>query len=89
MNIKASALIAALTLSTSASFAASDNNIQDDIYDAQAHAKAISAQLETMGVESNPNVEFAQPTTLSQKLNAYEAKIDELQGQFDAVRASN
>ena len=89
MNIKASSLIAALTLTASASFAASSNNIQDDYYDAKAQAKALSAQLETMGVESYPNVEFAQPTTLSQKLNAYEAKIDELQGQFDAVRASN
>ncbi|MBJ7551654.1 hypothetical protein [Marinomonas ostreistagni] len=89
MNIKTSALIAALTLSASASFAASDHNIQDDIYDAQAQAKALSAQLETMGIESNPNVEFAQPTTLSQKLDAYETKIDELQGQFDSAHMSN
>ena len=90
MNFKTPALIAALTLTASASFASGDeNNLLDNYLDAQAHAQAISAQLETMGVESNPNIEFNSPTTLSQKLNAYEDKIDELQNQFDTVRSAN
>ncbi|SBT17944.1 hypothetical protein MGA5115_02061 [Marinomonas gallaica] len=90
MNFKTPALIAALTLTASASFASGDeNNLLDNYLDAQAHAQAISAQLETMGVESNPNIEFNSPTTLSQKLDAYEDKIDELQNQFDTVRSAN
>ncbi len=90
MNFKTPALIAALTLSASASFASGDeNNLLDNYLDAQAHAQAISEQLETMGVESNPNVEFNSPATLSQKLDAYEEKIDDLQGQFDIVRNAN
>lgn len=88
MNIKAPALVAALTFAASASFASGDeNNLLDDYLDAQAHAKALSAELETMGVESNPSVEFNAPATLSQKLNAYEHKIDELQHQFDVEHA--
>ncbi|MBJ7550601.1 hypothetical protein [Marinomonas ostreistagni] len=90
MNFKTPALIAALALSASASFAASDeNNLLDDYLDAQAHAKALSAQLETMGIESNPNVEFNSPATLSQKLDAYQQKVDELQSEFDTVHSAN
>ena len=85
MNFKTPALIAALALTATASFAASDeNNLLDNYLDAQAHAKALSAQLETMGVDSNPTVEFNSPATLSQKLDAYQDKIDSLQAQFDA-----
>ncbi|MEC8484260.1 MAG: hypothetical protein VXY99_10615, partial [Pseudomonadota bacterium] len=74
----------------SASFASGDeNNLLDDYLDAQAHAKALSAQLETMGVESNPNVVFNSPATLSQKLDAYQDKISDLQSQFDTVRTAN
>lgn len=90
MNFKTPALIAALALTASASFASGDeNNLLDDYLDAQAHAKALSAQLETMGVESNPNVEFNSPATLSQKLDAYQDKISDLQSQFDTVRIAN
>lgn len=90
MNFKTPALIAALALTASASFASGDeNNLLDDYLDAQAHAKALSAQLETMGVESNPNVEFNSPATLSQKLDAYQDKISDLQSQFDTVRTAN
>lgn len=90
MNFKTPTLIAALTLVASASFASGDeNNLLDDYLDAQAQAKAISAQLETMGVDSNPMVEFNSPATLSQKLDAYEDKISELQDQFDTVRTSH
>ncbi|WP_067098391.1 hypothetical protein [Marinomonas atlantica] len=89
MNFKTPALIAALTLTASASFASGDeNNLLDNYLDAQAHAQAISEQLETMGVESNPNVEFNSPATLSQKLDAYENKIDSLQSKFDAHTSS-
>ncbi|MCO4785098.1 hypothetical protein [Marinomonas atlantica] len=83
MNFKTPAMIATLTLAASATFAAGDNNLQDDYLDAQSHAKAISAQLETMGVDTNPNVEFNSPTTLSQKVDAYEEKIDTLQSQYN------
>ncbi|CUB04216.1 hypothetical protein [Marinomonas fungiae] len=90
MNFKTPALIAALTLAASASFASGDeNNLLDNYLDAQAHAKALSAQLETMGVESNPTVEFNSPATLSQKLDAYQEKVSELQDQFDTVRTAN
>lgn len=89
MNFKTPALIAALTFTATASFAASDNNLHDDYLSAQAQAKALSAQLDTMGVESNPNVEFNSPATLSQKVDAYEAKISDLQGQFDSAHSAN
>ncbi len=90
MNFKAPAIIATLALTATASFASGDeNNLLDDYLDAQAHAKALSAQLETMGVESNPNVEFNSPATLSQKLDAYQDKISDLQSQFDTVRTAN
>lgn len=90
MNFKTPALIAALTLTASASFASGDeNNLLDNYLDAQAHAKALSAQLETMGVDSNPTVEFNSPATLSQKLDAYQDKVTELQSQFDTVRSAN
>lgn len=90
MNFKTSALIAAVAFSASATYAAGDeNNLLDDYLDAQAHAQALSEQLETMGVESNPNVEFNTPTTLSQKLDAYQDKISDLQSQFDTVHTAN
>ncbi|MAF15258.1 MAG: hypothetical protein CMG93_04695 [Marinomonas sp.] len=90
MNFKTPAIIATLALTATASFASGDeNNLLDDYLDAQAHAKALSAQLETMGVESNPNVEFNSPATLSQKLDAYQDKISDLQSQFDTVRTAN
>ncbi|SBS30577.1 hypothetical protein MAQ5080_01714 [Marinomonas aquimarina] len=90
MNFKTPALIAALTLTASASFASGDeNNLLDNYLDAQAQAKALSAQLETMGVESNPIVEFNSPATLSQKLDAYQDKISDLQDQFDTVHKAN
>ncbi|WP_067098385.1 hypothetical protein [Marinomonas atlantica] len=88
MNFKTSALIAALTLSATASFAASDNNLQDDYLDAQAHAKALSAQLDTMGVDANATIDFNSPVTLSQKVEAYHDKISDLQGQFESARAA-
>ena len=85
MNFKTPAIIATLALTASVSFASGDeNNLLDNYLDAQAHAQALSAQLETMGIESNPTVEFNSPATLSQKLDAYENKIDSLQAQFDA-----
>jgi len=90
MNFKTPAIIATLALTATASFASGDeNNLLDNYLDAQAHAKALSAQLETMGVESNPNVEFNSPATLSQKLDAYQDKISDLQSQFDTVRIAN
>lgn len=90
MNFKTPAIIATLVLTASASFASGDeNNLLDNYLDAQAHAKALSAQLETMGIESNPSVEFNSPVTLSQKLDAYQDKIDDLQSQFDTVRTAN
>lgn len=89
MNFKTPALIAALTLAASTSFAASDDNLRDDYLGAQAHAKALSAQLETMGVDADATVEFNSPATLSQKVSAYEGKIAELQGQFDSARSAN
>ena len=90
MNFKTPAIIATLALTATASFASGDeNNLLDDYLDAQAHAKALSAQLETMCVESNPNVEFNSPATLSQKLDAYQDKISDLQSQFDTVRTAN
>lgn len=90
MNFKTPAIIATLALTATASFASGDeNNLLDNYLDAQAHAKALSAQLETMGVESNPNVEFNSPATLSQKLDAYQDKISDLQSQFDTVRTAN
>tara|TARA_Y100000310_G_scaffold335350_1_gene417186 strand:- start:627 stop:899 length:273 start_codon:yes stop_codon:yes gene_type:complete len=90
MNFKTPAIIATLALTATASFASGDeNNLLDNYLDAQAHAKALSAQLETMGVESNPNLEFNSPATLSQKLDAYQDKISDLQSQFDTVRTAN
>lgn len=90
MNFKTPSIIAALALTATTSFAASDeNNLLDDYLEAQAHAKALSAQLESMGVESNPTVEFNSPATLSQKLDAYQDKLAELQNQFDTVRSAN
>ena len=90
MNFKTPAIIATLALTATASFASGDeNNLLDDYLDARAHAKALSAQLETMGVESNPNVDFNSPATLSQKLDAYQDKISDLQSQFDTVRTAN
>lgn len=86
MKFTTTALIAALTLSATASFASSDeNNLVENYLDTKAHVKAISAQLETMGVEHDANVEFNSPATLSQKLDAYEDKLAELQGEFDVV----
>lgn len=79
------AIFATAAMSTSAIASGDENNLLDDYLDAQAHAKALSAQLETMGLESNPNVEFNSPATLSQKLDAYEDKIDNLQDRFDRV----
>lgn len=90
MNFKTSALIAALALTATASFAASDeNNLLDDYLEAKAHAQALSSELETIGVKSNPKVEFDGPATLSQKLDAYQAKIADLQGQFDISHQAN
>lgn len=86
MNFKTPAIIATLALTASVSFASGDeNNLLENYLDAQAHAKALSAQLETMGVESNATVEFNSPATMSQKLDAYKEKIGALQAQFDSV----
>ena len=89
MNFKTPALIAALTLTASASFAAShETNLVEDYLNAQAHVKAISAQLDEMGVEHNADVNFSNPTPLTQKLDAYEDKLAELQSQFDIAHNS-
>ncbi|MBM6551854.1 hypothetical protein [Marinomonas ostreistagni] len=86
MNFKTPALIAALALTATTSFASSDeNNLVEDYLNAQAHVKAISAQLESMGVEHDANVEFNNPTPLTLKLDAYEDKLAELQSQFDVA----
>lgn len=84
MNFKTTALAATFALTASAGFAASDeNNLLDDYLNAKAHAQALSEQLDSMGVENDPTVNFNSPTPLTQKLDAYEDKIDDLQHKFD------
>lgn len=85
MNFKTSVMIAALT---SATFAASSSTI-DDYRTAKADVKALSAQLETMGVAVDGMVDFNEPTAFSQKQAAYEMKAAELQKQFNAAHQSN
>lgn len=88
MNFKTPALIAALTLAASTSFAASDN-VQDDLLAVKAQVKALSAQLEEMGVQADDTVDFNGPTTFTQQESAYAEKAAELQRQFNTINQAN
>ncbi len=88
MNFKTPALIAALAVAATSSFAASDN-IQDDLMAAKADVKALSAQLETMGVDVDSTVDFNGPVTFTQQEAAYSEKAAELQSQLETIRQAN
>lgn len=87
MNLKTPALIAALSLTATAGFA--ESSTVDDYRTAKADVKALSAQLETMGVSVDDTVDFNGPTTFAEKQAAYEMKAAELQEKFNKVNQSN
>ena len=82
MNYKTPALIAALALTASASFASSDeNNLVEEYLDTQAHVQELSAQLDSHGAARDTHYSSA---TLNRQLDAYQAKLADLESQFDS-----
>ena len=84
MNYKTPALIAALTLTASASFASSDeNNLVEDYLDTQAHVHQLSDQLDANGMARDTNGDY-NTATLNRQLDAYQAELADLESQFDS-----
>lgn len=80
-------LLAATVITTSA-FAANGDSLDDNVRDARSQVTAISAQLDSMGVEHNAEVNFNSTSTLTQKEALLKEKHQELQTMFNSIHFS-
>ena len=80
-------LLAATVITTSA-FASNGDSLDDNVRDARSQVTAISAQLDSMGVEHNVQVNFNSTSTLSQKEALLKEKHQELQTIFNSIHFS-
>lgn len=81
------ATLTAATMTTSA-IAADDQNVTGDLRDARAGYEAISTQVEMMGYEVE-QVNFNEPMTMGQKVEAYEERSEHLQDVFNDLHSAN
>ena len=85
---KSALTLLATTAITTSAFASSGESLNDDVRHARSNVAAISAQLDSMGVEHNAQVNFNSTSTLSQKEALLKEKHQELQTMFNNIHFS-
>ncbi|MCW4631700.1 MULTISPECIES: hypothetical protein [Marinomonas] len=87
LNKAALAILAATVMTTSAF--ASTEGATERVQSAKGSVEALSVTLENMGADVDASVDMNGAYTADQKVSIYNAKHDELQAQFDALRAQS